>query len=215
MNPATTGQLRREDRELLTALDPAAVIFDFDGTLVDTDALNIDAIRASFTDLAVTVPDAWLHDTALADLTVLRTRLREDLGLDLPGTDARFVDRTRAHWLTQAHRIRPIPRVAAAARHLAATGLPVAIATANDGRLVRAALGLTGLDALFETLVAREHVTRLKPAPDAYHLAAQALATAPGRCLAFENTDDGLTSALTAGIPVIDVRHTTWTPQHP
>ncbi|MGW7052953.1 HAD family hydrolase [Streptomyces sp. NPDC054887] len=214
MNPATTPQLRHEDRELLAALDPAAVIFDFDGTLVHTDALNTDAIRASFTDLAITVPDAWLHNTALADLTVLRTRLRDDLGLDLPGTDAQFVDRTRAHWLNRAHRIRPMPRVAAAARHLSA-GLPVAIATANDGRLVRAALKLTGLDSLFETLVAREHVTRLKPAPDAYHLAAQALAQAPGRCLAFENTDDGLTSALTAGIPVIDVRHASWTPQHP
>jgi len=214
VNPATTPLLRHEDRELLAALDPAAVIFDFDGTLVDTDALNIDALNASFTDLGITVPDAWLHDTALADLTVLRTRLRHDLGLDLPDTDAQFVDRTRAHWLTHAHRIRPIPRVTAAARHLAA-GLPVAIATANDGRLVRAALRLTGLDTLFETLIAREHVTRLKPAPDAYHLAAHALAQAPGRCLVFENTDDGLTSALTAGIPVIDVRHATWTPQHP
>ncbi|MGW7343972.1 HAD family hydrolase [Streptomyces sp. NPDC054854] len=69
--------------------------------------------------------------------------------------------------------------------------------------------------ARFETLIAREDVTRLKPAPDAYHLAAHALGRAPSRCLAFENTDDGLTSALTAGIPVIDVRHATWTPQRP
>jgi len=214
MNAAPTPQLRQEDCELLAALDPAAVIFDFDGTLVDTGTLNIDALRASFTDLAITVPDAWFNDTALADLTVLRTRLHDDLGLTLTDTDTQFVHRTRAHWLTRAHRIRPIPRVTATARHLAAS-LPVAIATANDGRLVRAALGLTGLDTLFEILIAREHVTRLKPAPDAYHLAAQTLARAPDRCLAFENTDDGLTSALTAGIPVIDVRHTTWTPQHP
>ncbi|MFD8985622.1 HAD-IA family hydrolase [Streptomyces sp. NPDC059564] len=58
--------------------------------------------------------------------------------------------------------------------------------------------------------LAREHVSRLKPAPEAYVLAAANLAVVPGRCVAFENTAEGLEAALAAGIPVIDVRDGTW-----
>ncbi|MFE7593742.1 HAD family hydrolase [Kitasatospora sp. NPDC057512] len=215
MNPAATGpRTPGPDRELLAALRPAAVVFDFDGTLVDTGALNTDAVRASFTDLRLTVPEPWLQDAPLADLTALRERLHRDLGLHLPDTDPEFVARTRAHWLTLAGRARPVARVADLARDLART-VPLAVASANDGRVVRAGLAASGLDGLFRTVIAREHVARLKPAPDAYLLAAAELAVGPGRCLAFENTHEGVTAALAAGMPVIDVRDHTWTAQRP
>ncbi|MFB6532279.1 HAD family hydrolase [Streptomyces sp. NPDC056399] len=124
-------------------------------------------------------------------------------------SDAQFVARTRGHWLTLARRARPIPRVAAAARHLAAR-LPVAVASANDGQVVRAGLAAAGLADLFDLVIAREHVTRLKPKPDAYLLAVTQLAIAPERCLVFENTDDGITAALTVGMSVIDVGEDIW-----
>ncbi|MFD6891412.1 HAD family hydrolase [Streptomyces sp. NPDC059957] len=217
MNPTTTSphtQAHDHDdaHELVAALRPAAVIFDFDGTLVDTSTLNTDAIRASFTDLHLTVPEPWLHNAPLADLTALRERLREDLGLQLPGTDAEFVARTRSHWLTRARQARPVTRVVTLARHLAGT-VPMGVASANDGQVVRAGLAAIGLDNLFQTVIGREHVARLKPAPDAYLLAAAELAVPPSQCLAFENTDEGITAALAAGLPVIDVRNRTWTAQ--
>ncbi|MFD3788742.1 HAD family hydrolase [Streptomyces cyaneofuscatus] len=215
MNPPTTSpHSPAQDQTLIAALRPAAVIFDFDGTLVDTSTLNTDAIRASLTDLHLTVPEPWLAGAPLADLTALRERLHHDLGLQLPGTDAQFVARTRTHWLTQARQARPITRVVALARHLAGT-VPIAVASANDGHVVRAGLGAIGLGDLFQIIVAREHVTHLKPAPDAYLLAAGELAVPPSRCLAFENTDEGITAALAADLPVIDVREHTWTAQRP
>ncbi|MGW7415046.1 hypothetical protein [Streptomyces sp. NPDC054863] len=75
--------------------------------------------------------------------------------------------RTRTRSLTLARRARPVTRVADLARHTAGT-LPMAIASAHDGHVVRAGPAATGLDSLFHTIVAREHVSRLKPAPDAY-----------------------------------------------
>ncbi|MFC5666557.1 HAD family hydrolase [Kitasatospora misakiensis] len=216
MNPAATGPLASApDRELLAALSPTAVIFDFDGTLVDTSTLNTDAARASFTDLDLPVPEPWLHNAPLADLTALRELLHRDLGLRLPDTDSEFVARTRAHWLTLARRARPVARVCAAARHLASAAVPLAVASANDGQVVRAGLAASGLDGLFRTVVAREHVARLKPAPDAYLLAAARLAVPPDQCLAFENTDEGISAALGAGIPVIDIRDRTWNARRP
>ncbi|GAA4681408.1 HAD family phosphatase [Streptomyces chumphonensis] len=199
---------------LVPARRPAAAIFDFDGTLVDTGTLNTDAVRASFDDLALTVPEPWLRQAPLADLGALRARLRADLGLDLPCTDREFVARTRAHWLTGSVRARPVPPVAAAARHLAAT-VPIAVASANDGQVVRAGLAAVGLADVFNVVVAREHVAHLKPAPDAYLLAAARLHTDPHRCLAFENTCAGVAAAHAAGMPVIDVRQDTWTVRHP
>ncbi|MDI1437304.1 HAD-IA family hydrolase [Polyangium sorediatum] len=87
--------------------------------------------------------------------------------------------------------------------------------TPNDGQVVRAGLAAVGLADLFHVLVAREHIARLKPAPDAFLLAAAQLAVAPHRCLAFENTDEGVRAARAAGMPVIDVRPSDWTVQGP
>ncbi|KOU27418.1 hypothetical protein ADK53_37140 [Streptomyces sp. WM6373] len=180
--------------------------------MVDTSTLNTDAVRASLTDLDLTVPEPWLHDAPLADLAALRERLHADLGLHLPCSDREFVVRTRAHWLTRSLRARPVPRVVAAARHLAAT-IPTAVASANDGQVVHAGLAAVGLADLFGVIVAREHVALLKPAPDAYLLAAEKLGTAPHHCLAFENTAEGIAAARAAGIPVIDIRENIWTVQ--
>ncbi|WP_053675351.1 HAD family hydrolase [Streptomyces sp. WM4235] len=196
--------------DFLAAHQPAACVFDFDGTLVDTSTINTDAARATLNDLGLTVPEPWLRQAPLADLATLRDRLRTDLGLSLLCSEREFVDRARAHWLARTGLVQRVPRVTALARHLASS-VPLAVASANDGHVVRAGLTATGLADLFEIVVAREHVTRLKPAPDAYLQAAAQLAVPPHRCLAFENTDEGIAAALTAGMPVIDVRPSNWT----
>ncbi|MFJ6775087.1 HAD family hydrolase [Kitasatospora sp. NPDC091257] len=210
-NPAASDT---HTRDLVTALRPAAAIFDFDGTLADTSTLNNDAARATFTDLNLAVPEPWLQQAPLADLTLLRQRLYADLGLLLPCTDGEFVTIARGHWLTRSHQVRELSRVTAVARHLAMT-VPTAVASANDGRVVDAGLAAIGLAGLFHAVIAREHVEHLKPDPECYLLAAARLATRPARCLAFENTPEGITAALTAGLTVIDVRASTWTAQTP
>ncbi|MFF7637496.1 HAD family hydrolase [Kitasatospora sp. NPDC008050] len=177
--------------------------------LADTSTLNTDATRATLTDLDLTVPEPWLRDAPLADLTLLRQRLHTDLGLRLPCTDGEFVTIARGHWLTRSHHVRELPRVTAVARHLA-TPVPAAVASANDGRVVDAGLAAIGLAGLFQAVIAREHVERLKPDPECYLLAAAKLAREPARCLAFENTDEGITAALAAGLAVIDIRASIW-----
>jgi HAD superfamily hydrolase (TIGR01509 family) len=206
----STTVLDSPARDLLTAVRPAAGIFDFDGTLVDTGTANTDAVHATLTELRLAVPLALLRDAPLADLGEFRRWLRTELDLDLPCSDGEFVDRTRAHWLTRAEHVRPVTHVAAVARHMAGI-VPLAVASANDGQVVRAGLAATGLGGLFEVVVAREHVSRLKPSPEAYLLAAEKLGVDPHRCLAFENTDEGITAASAAGVPVMDIRDEHWT----
>lgn len=71
---------------------------------------------------------------------------------------------------------------------------------------MRAGLATAGLAEVTTTVVAREDVTRLKPVPEAYLLAARRLDVRADRCLAYENTEEGVAAARAAGMDVIDVR---------
>ncbi|MCJ1676240.1 HAD family hydrolase [Streptomyces sp. APSN-46.1] len=91
---------------------------------------------------------------------------------------------------------------------------PVAVASANDGRIGRAGIAVAGLAHLFPVIVAREDVVRLEPAPDAYLTAATRLGLEPASCIAYE-TDEGISAAHTARMDVIDIRTAPWTIDQP
>ncbi|MCX4967251.1 HAD hydrolase-like protein [Streptomyces sp. NBC_00654] len=191
-----------------------AQIFDFDGTLVDTAEVNLHAVHAALTAHGTHVPLRWLRTVPLADLGVLRRHLLAAHGLVPACTDADIVRAARGYWLAHTHQVRPVAAVAAAA-HAAAEKGPVAVASANDGHIVRAGLAAAGLAHLFTIIVTREDVAALKPAPDAFLTAASLLEVEPARCLAYENTDEGISAAHTARMDTIDIRATPWTVRRP
>nr|WP_133899457.1 HAD family phosphatase [Streptomyces sp. KS 21] len=92
----------------------------------------------------------------------------------------------------------------------AADQAPVAVVSANYSDVVRHGLAVLGLDDLPWTIIGRDHVPRPKPAPDAYLHAARLLGVAPTRCLAHEDSDEGVTAATSAGMNVVDIRHHHW-----
>ncbi|WP_381805685.1 HAD family hydrolase [Streptomyces niveus] len=192
----------------------AAQIFDFDGTLVDTGEINLHAVHAALAAHGTDVPLPWLRQVPLADLGVLRRHLLADQGMVPTCTDAAIVLAARTYWLANTHQVRPITAVIAVA-HAAAQQGPVAVASANDGRIVRAGLAVAGLAHLFPVIVAREDVAALKPAPDAYLTVAARLGLDPTSCLAYENTDEGISAAHAARMDVIDIRTTPWTTHRP
>ncbi|KUN40462.1 hypothetical protein AQJ30_07400 [Streptomyces longwoodensis] len=184
----------------------AAYAFDFDGTLADTTDINHGAVRASLAAHGITVTTAWLA----AEPVFTATRLRRRLALPpaaLP--EDSFVQAARAYWFAHTDQITPITAAAAAARD-AAEHAAIAVVSANYSDIVRAGLNVIGLNDLPWTVVGRDHVTHPKPAPDAYLHAAHLLDMAPGRCLAHEDTDEGITAATTAGMHVLDIRQLPW-----
>ena len=82
-------------------------------------------------------------------------------------------------------------------RGVAATRTPLVVLLNND---------MVAAPGWLSALVAAEDVTRPKPAPDTYLLAAELLKVDPRRCRAFEDTDLGLESARAAGMEAIDIR---------
>ncbi len=184
----------------------AAYAFDFDGTLADTTELNHACVLTALAAHGITVTPQWLA----AEPVFTARQLRRRLGIPPASLPQRtFAEAARAHWFAHTDRIRPIPAAAAAAR-AAAEHAAVAVVSANYSDIVRHGLALVGLDDLPWTIVGRDHVPHPKPAPDAYLHAARLLNIAPTRCLAHEDTDEGITAATAAGMPVIDVRQHPW-----
>jgi beta-phosphoglucomutase-like phosphatase (HAD superfamily) len=183
-----------------------ARIFDFDGTLVDTGDLNVNAVHAALRVHGVDVASrTWLHTVPLADLAVLRQRLEEDFATRLDCSDRALVTCARDYWIANVGDVRAIAGMVAVARDAAAIG-PVGVASANDGLIVRAGLTAIGLAEAITVVVARDDVAHLKPAPDAYLLAASRLGVDPEQCLAYEDTAEGIAAACAAGMDVLDIR---------
>jgi HAD superfamily hydrolase (TIGR01509 family) len=87
-------------------------------------------------------------------------------------------------------------------------GVPIALCTASYKRWVDAILPSAGLEGLFDVLSTCDMVTKTKPQPEPYLLAAEKLGVPPAECVAIEDSTNGLTSALGAGMHVIQLRAT-------
>jgi beta-phosphoglucomutase-like phosphatase (HAD superfamily) len=84
--------------------------------------------------------------------------------------------------------------------------VPLAVASSGTRRPVVGALQAVGIAELFHAVVTAENVRRTKPAPDLFLAAAESLGICPLACIAFEDTDGGITAAAAAGMRIVDVR---------
>jgi HAD superfamily hydrolase (TIGR01509 family) len=180
-----------------------AVIFDLDGTLVDTERLTLAAGIEAFARQGVAVDPAFLHGlVGKDDVTgagLIRTAFPQ---IDLAAYDA---DWTAATDRLSAGGLPLKPGVLDLLDLLGGLDLPRAIATSSTRRQADRKLARSGLSGQFRHVVVLEDVARPKPAPDPYLLAAERLGAAPARCLAFEDSETGAMSARAAGMTVVQV----------
>ncbi len=182
----------------------SAVIFDCDGTLVDSERLADEAWRAALARHGVALghaDEAWSKgrtDRALYDRLASRAVLppfadfEDDVRVE---TEPRYRDRLEA-----------FPDAVAAAAELALQGLPLAVASSSPRWKLDLALEVTGLGRYFEITVAGDEVPHGKPAPDLYLAAAEALRVEPAACVAVEDAAAGAEAAIAAGMRVVVVQ---------
>jgi HAD superfamily hydrolase (TIGR01509 family) len=181
---------------------PAAVIFDLDGVLVDAEVWW-DEVRQTW---AAEHGRAWSQADQAAVMGANSLGwagiIRERLELDLP--DQQIVDEIVAA-MVERYRTRGAPRITGAVdavQRLAATGLPLAIASSSHQAVIDAALNSLGISNLFRVVVASDEVAHGKPAPDVYLLTARRLGVDPTGCLVVEDSLNGVLAGRAAGMTV-------------
>ncbi|WP_411115863.1 HAD family hydrolase [Streptomyces sp. 058-1L] len=195
---------------------PAAVLFDMDGTLVDTEVLWWETAREVAAGLGHRLTDADAPEVVGRAVADTATHLIGVTGGDASGHPSTADDRAAALARTAAELTdsffrkvdagAPLrPGAAALLASLEGAGVPFALVSASPRSVVDAVVAgsLAGVDFAF-TLSADDTV-RTKPHPDPYRTAAERFAADPAACVAVEDSPDGTASADAAGCAVLVV----------
>ena len=186
----------------------SALIFDCDGTLVDTAPAHFYAITEALKVQGHTMDRDWymaragLTPDALLDAQEAAVAAAGKIApLDRATVFATYND----HFRAGLHLLREVDVVASLAREWYGK---VPMAVASNGRLanVQASLRATGLLPLFDRIVSADDVAHGKPAPDVFLEAARQMKVSPEECVVLEDSNEGLQAASAAGMRGIDVR---------
>ncbi|MEU8560480.1 HAD family phosphatase [Streptomyces cyaneofuscatus] len=184
---------------------PSAVLFDMDGTLVDTEVLWWETAREVAAGLGHRLSDADAPEVvgrAVADTAAHLIGVTGGDPAELPGTAAELTD----SFFRKVDAGAPLrPGAAELLAALEGAGVPFALVSASPRSVVDAVVAgsLAGVDFAF-TLSADDTV-RTKPHPEPYRAAAERFAADPAACVAVEDSPDGTASADAAGCAVLVV----------
>ena len=185
-----------------------AVIFDFDGLIIDTELSSYETACAVFVEHGAELDRGWWESIiGVSDHPHWTEILEEQLGRPLDDRDA-VIERRR---VLHAERIGTQdlqPGVVTLLDALDDAGVATAIASSSPETWVGDHLTQRGLRDRFQYLSTREKVERGKPAPDVYAAAVDALGVAPGDAVALDDAPTGITSAKAAGLAAVGVPST-------
>ncbi len=180
-----------------------ALLFDCDGTLVDTLALYRRCWDVVFGKRGFIITDEWFE-------TWRGHSMEAFLLAALPGLDEQGLIDVENEGLElffeRSHELEAFDHVVDIARRFHGT-MPIAVVSGGPRRAVERTLEGAGIADLFDLVVTNNDVSNGKPAPDVYLLAMERLGVSPEDCVAYEDSGSGIQSAMSAGIPyVFDVR---------
>ena len=192
----------------MTQARPAAVLFDCDGVLADSEMLVNRLVAA---DLSAR---GWPMDAAEARETFLGMALPDMLPViearcgRLPPDWGRRLSATIAHALESE--VEPVPGAMAAGMAVAEAGLALAVCSNSSRAELAAKIARLGLSEFFAgRLFSFEDVARPKPAPDIYLAAAAACGATPAACIVIEDSLLGARAGIAAGCQVLGLTRET------
>jgi HAD superfamily hydrolase (TIGR01509 family) len=188
----------------------AAVVFDMDGVLIDSEQLW-DEVREQ---LAHEWGGRW-HDRAQAEMMGMSStewsRYMHDV-IGLAATPEEINAEVVRRLLERYRESLPLLPGAVEAVERLAQRWPLGLASSSNREVIDAVLEAAGIASCFPATVSSEEVEHGKPAPDVYLEAARRLGVEPSRCAAVEDSRNGILSARSAGMRVIAIPNSHYPP---
>jgi HAD superfamily hydrolase (TIGR01509 family) len=180
-----------------------AILFDCDGTLVDTMPVHREVWHQLFLRYDFVITDEWWEEWANLPLLPMVQHV-------IPDSTAELADQLNIEAMVMyndlLHKIEPLEHVIDVARQYHGK-LPMAVVTGGYRDVVVPSLDAAGITHLFDYIVTADEVTHSKPAPDLYSLAMSKLGVTPDSCLVYEDSEIGMTSARGASAGrIVDIR---------
>lgn len=191
--------------ERMSTLGDISVIFDLDGTLVDSEPNYYEAGRLTLAEYGV--PDfTWADHETYVGISTQETVADWKRRYALTAPVAELLAVKNRHYLELARTsARAYPEMRRLVERLAAEGVPLAVASGSSPEAIGAILARTGLDAHLRTVVSADEVARGKPAPDVFLEAARRIGADPAECVVLEDAAPGAAAAHAAGMRCIAV----------
>ena len=179
------------------------LIFDCDGTLVDSMPLHRELWDELIVQYGVTLPPGFIDSHAGMPTESIIALINQEYDKQIDAKD--FSKQKEARFISRLSEIEPIEPVVATARHYLGK-LPMAVVSGGIQPNVHGSLTTIGALEWFPVILTANDPIPPKPAPDLFAEAARMIGLKPEECHAFEDGDPGIVAAKAAGMTVTDVR---------
>ncbi|MEV0026523.1 HAD family phosphatase [Streptomyces atroolivaceus] len=182
-----------------------SVLFDLDGTLIDSEPNYYEAGRRLLARYGVR-DFSWENHTRFIGIGTRETLtvLREEYGIEAP-VDELLAGKNALYLELAGASTTAFPEMRILVERLHGDGVPMAVASGSSRAAIAATLSVTGLDAYLPVYVSAEEVARGKPEPDVFLEAARRLGVAADSCVVLEDAVPGLRAAHAAGMRCVAV----------
>lgn len=191
-----------------------AVIFDLDGTLVDSEPNYMLANREILTPYGVPVDEQFQNKyvgissrQTMMELKQLY-KIEESIESLLQRKNVCYLEKAAANTVV-------FPAMRRFVELLRANQVPMAVASGSTQVVIEEILAITQLRSYFDVVLSSDQVARSKPAPDVFLAAADKLGAAPERCLVMEDSRYGVEAAKAAQMRCVAVPYDLRPPLHP
>jgi len=180
-----------------------ALIFDCDGTLVDSMPLHMKAWVEAFKFFNERFDYDYLYSLkGMKELEIIEL-YNKKFGTNLNSEET--VSKKHEYYFKNIDSVKPIGPITKIAKEYFGR-LPLAVVSGSVRDIVHKELEVVGVFNLFKTILTASDPYKPKPSPDIFLAAAKSLNVSPEYCLVFEDGDSGLEAATKAGMQIVDVR---------
>ncbi len=180
-----------------------ALIFDCDGTLVDSMPLHMKAWEEAFKFFDAKYDYEFLYSLkGMKEIEIIKL-YNNTFGTNINPEE--IVSKKHNYYFKNIDSVKPIEPIVEIAKEYFGK-LPLAVVSGSVRDIVHKELEVTGIFHLFKIILTADDPYKPKPAPDIFLVAAKSLNVSPEHCLVFEDGDPGLVAAANAGMKTVDVR---------